>query len=349
MQAALQLSLPQTSSTPDITLSGVSVSTASPQVGQSITINANQQVTPSNGSSISPVLEYHYSTDNVWSTDDVVIGTDVSTLGAGISSESENITYTIPAGNGPKYILIKADALYSVAESNESNNVTSMAITIAGSSPTTDVFINNAQCSSTNAVVGQSITISCTQSISGLSNAIYPSLQYRLSTDAVWQNTDTYIGSDFSTLNATVLNEAENITYTIPNQIGTRYILIKGDAGNSISESNENNNVAVIPITISAAAIAYDPTYSLENADARLTLDIRLYPNPTNDVVTIETIDFDWKTMHVVTLDGRVLLTRTRSEWNRQYPLNVSELTRGAYVIVLSDDSNQLSRQLLVE
>ena len=349
MHSALLAASGTTINLPDITVTSASVSTSNPQVNQNITINCNQQIAPSSFNSTLSTIEYRYSGDAVWSTDDIVIGNNNSTLGNGISSEAESITFNIPAGSGTKYILIKADALSSVAESNESNNIATIAITIAGSTSASDVFINNPQCSSTNAFVGQSITISCTHSISGTNNTVYPSLQYRLSTDAVWQSTDTYIGSDVSTLNATVLNEAENITYTIPNQLGTRYILIKADAGNSISESNENNNVAVIPITISAAVIAHDPSYNLENADAPSIPDIRLYPNPTNEVVTIETIDFNWKTLHVVTLDGRVLLRRTRSEWNRQYPLNVSELTSGAYVIVLSDDSNQLSRQLLVE
>jgi hypothetical protein len=349
MQAALQLSLPQTSSTPDITLSGVSVSTASPQVGQSITINANQQVTPSNGSSISPVLEYRYSTDNVWSTDDVVIGTDISTLGAGISSESENITYTIPAGSGTRYILMRADAQNTVSELNENNNTTSISITIPAPSTASDVTVINATVSSAAVITGQTITINCTQIISSASTTTYSTLQYRLSTDMTWQSTDTYIGSDVSTFNSTVQSENENINYVIPNTPGTRYLLIKGDAGNAIAESNENNNVTVIPIVIAAAIQVHEEADFASSENRIENCSVEIYPNPSSGILQAYSIDFDWHSLRVLASTGEEVKLLHRTPLQIVEFIDLNELPTGNYLLQFCNAETCITRRIVLE
>jgi len=134
MRAAIEQSLSQNPVISDITLSATSVSTTSPAVGQTITIFATQQVNPASGSAIFPVLEYRYSNDAVWSSDDIIIGTDASTLGSGVAAENESITFMIPAGNGTKYILLRADAQSAVNETSESNNTTVLTISLPVSS-----------------------------------------------------------------------------------------------------------------------------------------------------------------------------------------------------------------------
>jgi len=349
MQAALQLSLPQTSSLPDITISGASVSAAEPQVGQSITINANQQVTSTSGSSISPILEYRYSIDNVWSTDDIVIGTDISTLGSGISSESENITYTIPAGSGTRYILMRADVQNTVAESNENNNTASISISIPVTSATPDVTVINASVSSASVIAGQTITISCAQRISSASATVFPTIQYRLSTDITWQSTDTFIGSDISALSSTIQSENEDITYVIPNTPGTRYILFKADAGSSIVESNENNNVVAIPITIAAAMIAHDNMGELKSAVEHPTSNIRIFPNPASDRIWIEASDFNWKNVKVFSAHGQLAFTSERSELRSLDELIYPQLPAGMYVLQFSDGIETIAHRLVIE
>jgi hypothetical protein len=349
MQAALQLSLPQPTSTPDITLSGVSVSTASPQVGQSITINANQQVTPSNGNSISPVLEYRYSIDNVWSTDDVVIGTDISTLGAGISSESENTTYTIPAGSGTRYLLVRADAQNNVVELNENNNTTSISITIPAPSTASDVTITNAMVSAASVIAGQTITINCTQNISSTSTTTYSTLQYRLSSDITWQNTDTFIGSDVSSFSSTVQSENENITYVIPNTPGALYILIKGDAGNAIAESNENNNVAVIPIVIAAAIQVHEEAdlASLENRIENCSVEI--YPNPTSGMVHAYSNEFDWSSLRVLSNTGEEVKLIHRTPLQLVEIIDLNELPAGNFLLQFCNAETCITRRIVLE
>jgi Subtilase family/CARDB len=349
MQAALQLALPQAPSLPDITISGASVSSTSPQVGQSITINANQQVTPSNGGSISPVLEYRYSIDNVWSTDDVVIGTDVSMLGAGISSESENITYTIPAGSGTRYILVRADAQNTVSELNENNNTGSISISIPAPSTVSDVTVINATVSSPSVIAGQTITISCTQRISSASTTVFPTIQYRLSTDMTWQSTDTYIGSDISTFSSSVQNENENITYVIPNTPGTRYILIKGDAGNAIAESNEYNNVTVIPIVIAAAMQVNDDS---DFASSKIRIEnssVEIYPNPSSGILHAYANEFEWNSLRVLASTGEEVKLLHRTPLQLVEIIDLHELPAGNYLLQFCNSETCITRRFVLE
>lgn len=350
MYNALLLSSTSNSPLPDISLGSLNVSSSTPQANQSITITCNQQIAPSTGSSVSSTLEYRYSNDAIWSSDDLVIGSDISTLGNSISTEAESIPFTIPSGSsGTNYILMKADALSSITESNEANNSATITLTIPGSSSLPDAIINSAVSSATNVNVGQVITISCVQSISSSGTTIYPSVQYRLSSDAVWQSTDTYIGSDVSTLNATTLNESENISYTIPNQIGTRYILIKADAGNSIAESNENNNVAVIPITIIAAmSETFDPQ-TLKGATSKADSQLSIFPNPAKSHVHIVTEEFEWNQVQIASFDGRIIWNEKRSGTHDTHTIDVSKFITGMYYVLLSDGHSQIVKKLLVE
>jgi subtilisin family serine protease len=350
MNNALLLSSSSNSSLPDISLGSLSVSSSTPQANQSITITCNQQIAPSSGSSVSSTVEYRYSNDAIWSSDDLVIGSDISALGNSISTEAESIMFTIPSGSsGTKYILMKADALSSITESNEANNSATITLTIPGSSSLPDAIINSAVSSATNVNVGQVITISCVQSISSSGTTIYPSVQYRLSSDAVWQSTDTYIGSDVSTLNATTLNESENISYTIPNQIGARYILIKADAGNSIAESNENNNVAVIPITIIAAMSEPFDSQTLKSATSKADAQLSIFPNPAKSHVHIVSQEFEWNEVQIASIDGRIIRSEKRTGTNDTHTIDVSNLMKGIYYVLLTDGHSQIGQKLLVE
>jgi hypothetical protein len=338
LRTAIQLSLDNVPQLPDVTMGSLSLSSSTPAVGQTITINATQQIATLNATIINPVCEFRYSSDTIWSADDIVIGTSASNLGSGTLSENESITYTVPAGAGQKYVLVKADATSIISESNETNNLRYTALTVANASTAVDVSIINAQSSSTAVVVGQSITISCTQKISSTTTTRYVSLQYRLSSDNVWQNTDTFIGSDVSTFTTSILSEAENITYTIPNQIGTRYLLLKADAGNAVTESDENNNIVAIPITISAAAMTTEPfEKNQRNNKSEIEQIINAYPNPAKSQLTIDAGTFEWNQLTIINLSGQVTKQYSDIEYNRILQIPVDDIEPGSYIMRLSN------------
>jgi len=345
MRAALQLCLPQTPGVPDIYAANASASTLAPTVGTTITIQATQTTSAQTGTAISPTLEYRYSTDAMWSADDIAIGTDLSQLGGGIAEEIESITYTIPAGNGSHYILIMADATAQINESNENNNLVVIPITVGTGSTLPDIFITGASVSANTVTVGQSITINAIQQRNPLgTSSSFASLQYRFSPDATWETTDILIGSDISTFTTTIGSEAENITYTIPNNPGNRFILLRCDASNTTAESNENNNVVAIPITIIPAAIQ-EPFNSL--MDTSSDVQCRVYPNPSHDKLFIDgdtqTVQAAW----ILQTDGQLRQTISREEI--EAGINISSLDPGVYVLRISDGNRYFSSRFIKE
>ena len=124
---------------PDLVVQSVSVPT-SITAGNTMSISA---YTNNIGGSTagSSYIRYWLSNNTTLDSSDRSLGTDyVNSLSAGASElDSLTLTYDTSWGTGTKYILFEADGYKYVSESNETNNVTSRAITVhsSPSTPTT--------------------------------------------------------------------------------------------------------------------------------------------------------------------------------------------------------------------
>jgi hypothetical protein len=108
----------------DLLVSNISVTPQTALYGSTITISCTQMTMMPNLPSVNSVLEYRYSSNTTWGdSDDIIIGTDTTTLGGGVLSGIENITFTVPSSPGTKYILIKANSDNSIVETTYSNNL----------------------------------------------------------------------------------------------------------------------------------------------------------------------------------------------------------------------------------
>lgn len=120
---------------PDLVISSVSAS-SSVAAGQSLTITdttRNQGAAPAEAS----VTHYFLSTNSTLDAADVPLGSrDVPALGAG-ASNSASTALTIPAGTAPGtwYLIAKADAPGSIAESIETNNTAARTLQVSASTP----------------------------------------------------------------------------------------------------------------------------------------------------------------------------------------------------------------------
>jgi trimeric autotransporter adhesin len=76
----------------------------------------------------------------------------------------------------------------------------------------------------------------------------------RLSENQVWGDADdvTLLSNIYSNFSATDTTETLSNTVTIPAATipGNYYILVNADHNDQISETNEDNNVAVLPVTL---------------------------------------------------------------------------------------------------
>ena len=101
----------------------VTVSPSSLNMGGTITITCNQSTTDGTLSVVNPILQYRSSVNTTWGdSDDVIIGTDTTTLGGGVSTGVESISYVTPLSVGTRYILIKANYNNAVTESSPYDN-----------------------------------------------------------------------------------------------------------------------------------------------------------------------------------------------------------------------------------
>lgn len=236
---------------PDLTVQGATVSPTAAVAGGSI--SATSQVYNLNGgTATSSNLGYYLSTDNILSTNDILLGS--ATGGALISGQSSTrySTLTIPASTtaGSYYVLFAADYLNDVTESNETNNVTSVSITVQPASP--DLIIQSATLSSTLVQAGNALSFTCYIYNQGNSPASNSSVGFYLSTDAILDASDALLTSQYgATLNAGG-SSYRSTTAAIPSTTaaGTYYILFAADYQNQVAETNETNNVTAVSFTV---------------------------------------------------------------------------------------------------
>ncbi|MCB9195005.1 MAG: T9SS type A sorting domain-containing protein [Flavobacteriales bacterium] len=130
----LVVSCPASTSTDNIGLSGAGVSSSNVMAGSSFTASVTQTYSGSQlaANLADPSVGYYLSVDCNLSTDDLLLGSDVSDLGSNAASSLESSVITIPSSTtaGSYYILFIADVNNDVSESNEGDNTICVAITI---------------------------------------------------------------------------------------------------------------------------------------------------------------------------------------------------------------------------
>ncbi|NER08774.1 MAG: peptidase S8, partial [Okeania sp. SIO3C4] len=165
-------------------------------------------------------------------------------LSAGGSSyESASVTIPSTTSTGTKYVLFVADYNKSVSESNENDNVAYKSLYVNNSRP--DLVVQN-QLAPSSANAGSAISIGGTVKNIGSGYASSSYVRYYLSDDTTFSSSDTYLGLDYVSSLSAGGSSYESASVTIPSttSTGTKYVLFVADYNKSVSESNENNNVA---------------------------------------------------------------------------------------------------------
>jgi hypothetical protein len=242
---------------PDLVVQNPAVSPASVLSGATTTASCtvyNQGGASAGASS----LKYYLSADNAYSAGDVLLATDAVTALNASASVAVSEVVTIPSSTtaGSYYILFVADANAQVAESNENNNVGSVALTVTSASGSPDLIVLYPAALPTALTAGQTTTASCTVQNQGSASAAASNLKYYLSTDNAYSAGDTYLATDAVAILATGASVSKSMVLTIPSATaaGTWYILFFADADAQVAESNEGNNVGYIAISVTSAA-----------------------------------------------------------------------------------------------
>jgi hypothetical protein len=199
-------------------------------------------------------LKYYLSSDNIYNTGDVLLGTDaVSALNAAASLPFSKVV-TIPAGTAPGtyYILFVADADAQVTEVNETNNTGSALLTVTSAAGPSDLVVLTPATTPTTINAGSATTATCTVKNIGTGPAGTSNLKYYLSADNFYGTGDVYLATDAVTALASNATTAFSKALTIPaaTAAGNYYILFVADADAQLAESNETNNTASVAVIV---------------------------------------------------------------------------------------------------
>jgi hypothetical protein len=114
----------------DVMITNPSVNPQSGLYGSTINISCVQLTMTPTLEQVNSILQYRYSSNTIWGdSDDIIIGTDTTSLGGGVISGSENITFVVPSLPGTKYILIRANFNNAIVETSYANNLTTIPFT----------------------------------------------------------------------------------------------------------------------------------------------------------------------------------------------------------------------------
>jgi len=230
---------------------------------------------------------YYLSSDCELSNDDLLISDDGLDIGSDlpINDASDKIELPENLVPGTYFIIFRADAENALYELNEDNNIACAEFNLLpANSNYQDVTLNNPFVEVSEANLGDQVYVSIFQNYTGYqtdSELSSPRLHYYLSTDCELSSDDYYLEDDPSGIGSDDPSEFEFQTVTIPSDAmaGDYYILFVADALDIITETNEDNNIECVPITITESTLGIE--------DNELIDKIKVYPNPVSDLLTV--------------------------------------------------------------
>ncbi|WP_210521758.1 CARDB domain-containing protein [Hymenobacter terricola] len=240
----------------DLAVQGATLSPLSVVAGGNVTANCTiynlSGVTASSSN-----VGYYLSTDAVLDAADQLLG---NSQGFALSVGQSSYRYgylAVPTGTAPGtyYVLFAADYLNQVSESNESNNVSAVSITVTP--PSIDLTILQPSVTPLNTAAGNPINMSCYILNQGNATANSSSVGFYFSTDATLDAADQLLTSQYGAQLAPPYSSSRYGTAAVPAGVtpGTYYILFVADYQNQVGETNETNNVASVSITVSPPGV----------------------------------------------------------------------------------------------
>jgi subtilase family serine protease len=198
---------------------------------------------------VSSTTRFYLSVNATLGAGDVFLGSrTVGVLGPNASNAGPT-TLTIPSNTAPGsyYLIGSADDGAGVPESSETNNTKAVLIKL---SP--DLIVSALAATPSTAAAGRTISVTDTTKNQGSGSAIATTTRFYLSTNTTFDAADVLLASRAVPVLLSGVSSPGSTSVIIPAGIApsTYYILARTDADNVVAESNEANNTASKPITI---------------------------------------------------------------------------------------------------
>jgi CARDB/Calx-beta domain/Bacterial pre-peptidase C-terminal domain/RTX calcium-binding nonapeptide repeat (4 copies) len=250
--------------TPDLTVNSVVAST---QVGVDRNIELTWKVlNQGNGSALSNWNDFVYlSDDNIFDDNDIILAApyNINTLTAN-QSYATSQTITLPnEAVGNKYLIVRTNSNGTQIESDITNNLSIVPISIV----TPDLTVTSVV-TSTQAIFGSNIELTWTILNQGNGDALSNWTEFiYLSDDNVFDSNDIILATPANigtlTTNHSYTN-SRNITLPIQ-AIGNKYLIVRTNSNNTQIESDRTNNQSIVPINIVAPDLQADRVIAVDN------------------------------------------------------------------------------------
>ncbi|MBG8555034.1 CARDB domain-containing protein [Hymenobacter guriensis] len=241
---------------PDLQVQGASASPLSVIVGGEVVVSSSIH-NAAGLAATSSTLGYYLSTDPIRDASDVLLGNSAGGELAVGSSDAREATVTIPASTPPGsyYLLFAADYLDAVSESNEQNNVASVALTVKAALPDLQFVTGTATVSASSVTAGGTLASSVTLRNNGPASASASTISYYLSPDATFDAADLLLQTDTggALAAATEASRAAALSIPVTTAAGSYYVLFVTDAPGTVLEEDETNNLASVALNVNAA------------------------------------------------------------------------------------------------
>jgi subtilase family serine protease len=299
---------------------------------------------------------FYLSTNQTFDASDVLLSTSTgSSLSASLSSY-RSVYPVIPAGTaaGNYYVLFVADPASAVAETSETNNVRSLALTVQAS--TVDLTIQSTYLTPTTTAPGGTTSASCYIYNQGNALASPATVGYYLSTNTTLDASDVLLANTTGTLYGGGYS-SRYATLNIPTgtAVGTYYVLFVADYQSQVAETNENNNIGTATLQIVAPGIdllpsqAYVSPYS--SAPGNIVSTSCYLQNLGNSAAPSSTLGYYLSTNQTLDASDVLLLTSPGStlaanQYISRYdnlPIPVGTAPGSYYVLFVADPANAVS------
>ena len=234
---------------PDLVVSALTFTPTSGVGGTVLNIRTTIMNTGTVSSGTASTIRYYFSANSTWESTDTYIGVDgVGILAVGNTSP-ETISWTVPTSLavGNYYVIVRVDVNNTVTELDESNEFASVATFGIMDEP--DLVISALTFTPAIGARGTVLNISTTvKNIGAVSSGAASTIRYYFSENSTWESTDPYIGVDGVGDLAADGTSPETISWTVPLSIavGSYYVIVRVDATNKVSESDESNDFASV-------------------------------------------------------------------------------------------------------
>jgi subtilase family serine protease len=233
---------------PDLSVTGLSApGPAGPGTTIQVTVTTRNQGTGTAGPS---QTSFYLSTNIVLDASDPHLGSrSVGELAPGATNTGATpLVLPDPLPSGSYFLFAKADGPGSIAEINESNNITQTTVAV-GPDLAVTAFTAPAQ-----ATPGAAVFV--TETTANLGGATPPATatQFFLSANLTFEPSDTPLEARSVGALAPGTSSSASTVVTIPagTAAGTYYLFAKADAGGVVVEPNEGNNLRTASIRVGA-------------------------------------------------------------------------------------------------